>query len=271
MTVIRLLIAAPLVALMVGCAGMKPSQGSSADPTDPFESFNRSLYRINTAVDSATFKPVAEAYKAATPEAARQGVSNLMIHVEEPWSGVNSLAQGKVKGFFRALDRLLINTVFGFGGLADRASEWGLPAQEEDLGQTLAVWGVPEGPYLMLPFFGPSNPRDFAGMIVQFFFDPKEYAMKEANVSGLGAVELGTRVLNFRSEALSTADVLVATSTDPYAALKSAYRQQRQYDIADGKLADQPDADEMFDDQTDPPAQTGTPQTDAPETATTPQ
>lgn len=241
----------PLLVLLSACSTM-PANGAAAD--DPLEDFNRQVYAVNTAVDSVTFKPVAKAYKHITPAAARRGVSNVLGTIEEPWSGVNALAQGKVPRFFRALDRLLINTIFGFGGLADRAAEWGLPAQEEDLGQTLAVWGVPEGPYLMVPFFGPSNPRDLTGLIIQFFFDPNEFALKEADVSGLGRAELGTRVLNFRTEALDTADVLVATSTDPYAALKSAYRQQRAYEINDGKLSLEPGTNDMFEDDSDAPA-----------------
>lgn len=243
------LVTAGAALLLTACA----STGGVKDPADPYEGFNRRVYTINQAIDNATLKPIAKTYKAVTPDVARRGVDNFLGHIEEPWSGVNALAQAKPKRFFRALDRLIINTLFGFGGLADRATEWGLPAQSEDLGQTLAVWGVPDGPFLMLPLFGPSNPRDAFGLGVQFFYDPKEYAIKGTGVSGLSEIELGVRILNFRTGLLDTADVLIDTSSDPYAALRSAYRQQRAFDINDGEISDASPVNDIFEDDAQPP------------------
>jgi phospholipid-binding lipoprotein MlaA len=237
--------AACLLLMTLGACASRPNSDSSA-ANDPFESYNRSMYKFNNAVDSVTLKPVAKAYNAVAPAAARRGVDNAVQNLQEPWTMVNSLLQGKLTNMFNSMGRFLVNSTIGFGGLADRASEWKIPREEEDFGQTLAIWGVPEGPYFMMPFLGPSNIRDTTGFAVRFFADPVSYGLKK-EVSKYAswsrtAVEIG----NFRAKALTTVDPVLATSEDPYVTLRSAYRQQRAYKIADGKVAAVESGDDLF-------------------------
>jgi phospholipid-binding lipoprotein MlaA len=226
----------------------------AAAPTvnDPFEPINRMTYRFNTAVDAVTFKPAARFYKAVLPAAGQRGVTNGLNHLGEPFSGLNALAQGKVRGFFRSLDRILINTIFGFGGLADRATEWGIERQEEDFGQTLAVWGVPDGPYVIMPFLGPSNFRDGFGFTVEFFYDPADIAIDRTLGSTVDWSTLGVRLIDLRARALDTVDGVLARSEDPYVTLRSAYMQRRAFQINDGVMPTV-SADDPFD-QPDEPA-----------------
>jgi len=217
---------------------------------DPFEPFNRAVWKANIAVDKVTLRPLAIGYRAVTPAPFRVGIRNGYDNIREPWSLINNVLQGDLSRAGRNLSRFLINSTIGIVGLFDPASDFGIRSAEEDFGQTLATWGVGEGPFLMLPLLGPSNPRDFGGFIAGSFGDPVGLTFWLEN---LDTANLGLNIGNFlvqREQILDQYDALVAESQDSYAAIRSAYRQNREFDIFNGDppIADEfdPFADEDF-------------------------
>ena len=151
-------------ALLGGCAS-----GPNANPADPLEPYNRSMTRFNDNLDKAVLKPVATAYRDVTPQPLRTGVTNFFANLGDAWSFVNNVLQGQGEGAYNSMVRFSVNTVFGIGGLFDVASEAGIQRAKQDFGQTLGRWGVPTGPYLVLPLLGPSSVRDTAGLSVDLF------------------------------------------------------------------------------------------------------
>lgn len=221
------------LALLGGCA----TTGSIAerDPRDPMESFNRGVWNFNQGLDKAAIKPATSVYRAVTPVPARRGLSRLLANLGEPLNAINSLLQGKPKRAFNSLGRFIVNSTIGVGGLADHASELGLPPTPEDFGQTLASWGVKNSSYLVLPLLGPSTIRDGVGTAVEFEADAPSQLIKEAGASrGIRYGAMSVRVLQTRSEVIdSGVDALLDTSADPYAAARDAYFQRRAAEIAD--------------------------------------
>jgi phospholipid-binding lipoprotein MlaA len=211
-----------------------PEFDTKTDVNDPFEGFNRTMFGINLAVDRYTLRPAARAYRAVVPSPLRDAVTNAVKNAQEPMTMGNALLQFKPDTFFNSLGRFLINSTVGIGGFFDWASKWGVARREEDFGQTLAVWGVPEGPYLMLPFFGASNPRDAMGIAADIVADPIEFVFPPLDEFWATWIRRGVRVGDTRTRALSTFDVLLSTSADPYVAVRSAYRQVRIGEIYDG-------------------------------------
>ena len=229
--------AASLLLLVAGCATPRPGSMARATDADPYEKANRAIYGFNRGLDRYALKPVTKVYRAVTPEAGRRGVSNAFANVEEPLSFVNAVLQGKIKQAFRSVDRFLINSTLGVGGLADHATDLGRPEEPEDFGQTLAVWGVKSGPYLMLPLFGPSTVRDGVGLGVDTIADPFSYGRNAAlhpklaakvGIFGAGVIDLRSRIID------AGGDKVLADSLDEYATIKSAYLQRRQNLIFDG-------------------------------------
>ena len=155
-------------ALLGGCA----TTGPNANPADPFEDYNRGMSRFNEDVDKALLKPVATAYQDITPRPLRQGVSNALANLGDAWSLVNHLLQLNFTGAYTSAVRLSVNTVLGLGGLLDIATEAGVVRDKQDFGLTLARWGMPSGPYVVLPFFGASTVRDSVGLIADWKLDP---------------------------------------------------------------------------------------------------
>jgi phospholipid-binding lipoprotein MlaA len=228
------LVSTGLVLALSACA-TTPGGVAEAEQ-DRFEKTNRAIYRFNKGVDTALIKPTAQVYRAVVPGAARRGASNALDNVDEPLSFINALLQGKIKAAFRAVDRFLINSTLGVGGLADHATDMGLPKQEEDFGQTLAAWGVGSGPYVMLPLFGPSTLRDVVGLGVDSVSDPwpqfQKHAVRLTATERLGVT--GFEVIDLRSRLIDTADPLIEGALDEYATVRAAYLQQRLTDIHDG-------------------------------------
>lgn len=224
-----------LVALLLAGCATTPGGVSEAE-LDRFEKTNRAIYKFNKGVDTAVLKPVTQGYRAVVPGIARRGVSNALDNVDEPLSFINAVLQGKFKVAFRAVDRFMINSTFGLGGLFDHASEMGLHKQEEDFGQTLAAWGVGSGPYVMLPLLGPSTLRDTVGFGVDTVTDP--WSKFQKHVAGLNGTErIGVtagEAIDLRSRLVDTADPLLATALDEYATVRAAFLQQRLNDIYDG-------------------------------------
>jgi phospholipid-binding lipoprotein MlaA len=219
--------AAVLIALLA--AGCAATPGRTT-PDDRWEGFNRGVYKFNDAVDRAALKPVAKGYRKITPHWIRVGIGNFLGNLEYPATVVNQFLQGKPKLGLRDTGRFLLNTTLGIGGLFDVATAVGLEANDEDLGQTLAVWGVGSGPYLNLPLFGPSTLRDAPTRIVDFFFDPITYLeVPWEAIWGERVID----VVHTRSELLPL-DPTLQKTYDPYAFIRDSWVQRREYAIFDG-------------------------------------
>jgi phospholipid-binding lipoprotein MlaA len=221
--------AAVLIVFALTAAGCATTPGRTVND-DRWEGFNRGVYKFNDTVDRAALKPIAKGYKKITPSFVRAGIGNFFSNVEYPTTIVNQFLQGKVVMGLRDTGRFLLNTTLGLGGLFDVATPVGLEANDEDLGQTLAVWGVGSGPFLTLPFLGPSSVRDAPSRFVDTFLD----AVSFADIPW--EAEWGRRGLNIvhsRAELL-TLDPTLQRTFDPYAFLRDAWIQQREFEIFDG-------------------------------------
>jgi len=228
----RLLV--PLAGALVLSACATPGRYELAQ-RDPLEKFNRGVWAVNQGADKVLIKPVTKAYRAVAPRPVRQGVSNVFANLTEPWSFVNNVLQGKGDRAGRNFARFLINSTIGIAGLWDPASKLGARPAPEDLGQTLGVWGVNGGPYLVLPLLGPSTLRDGVGSGVAAFVDPVKYAINHADINvWYKRGYLAAYIINTRSDLIeSGGDAFLESSLDPYAAARSAYLQLRTAQIAD--------------------------------------
>jgi phospholipid-binding lipoprotein MlaA len=212
---------------------------------DPWEQTNRRIYKVSQGVDRVVLLPITNTYRFVVPEAARRGIGNSYDLLQEPTHLANAVAQGKVKSAFRALDRILVNGILGLG-VADHATGMGLTVEPHDFGQTLAVWGVPSGPFVMLPLLGPSTLRDGPAFFVDFILDPADYARNRILTTEQRYASLGIRILDFRSGLRDQGEQLLVGSADEYATVRSAWLQLRRYQIFDGNLPDAPEDDEDF-------------------------
>jgi phospholipid-binding lipoprotein MlaA len=213
-----------LPAFLAGCA-------TATNPRDPLEPFNRGVYEFNETFDKYLMKPVAQGYTFILPQPVRNYVGNFFSNINDVQIMANNVLQGK---FLNALDdfgRIAINTSIGIVGLLDIATEAGLRKNNEDFGQTLAVWGVAQGPFIMLPFFGPSTGRDAVGRVGNAFIDPLWYV----NPESLSWQLWGLRAVDYRAQLLDASKVLDAAALDRYDFLRDAYLQQRRNLIYDGK------------------------------------
>lgn len=200
---------------------------------DPWENFNRSVYRFNDSLDRNFMAPVTRGYRTVVPTAPRRGLSNFYSLAREPSHAANATLQAKPKSAFRALSRIVVNTVLGLG-LADHATGMGLTREPHDFGQTLAVWGVPSGPYLYTPFLGPNTTRDAFGFLVDFVFDPVDLLKAEVMTREQRVGMLSVRVLDLRSRLMDQGEQLLIGAADPYATTHAAWLQLRRYEIFDG-------------------------------------
>jgi phospholipid-binding lipoprotein MlaA len=223
--------ARPWRALVLAAAALSLAGCASTNPHDPFEKFNRSMFAFNDAVDQHALKPAATVYKSVTPSFVQTGVNNFFGNLADVWSSANNLMQGKGEAGMSDFARVMINTSFGIGGLFDVASEAGLPKHTEDFGQTLGYWGVPSGPYLMLPILGPSTVRDTAGLPLDIAADPWFH------VTPLSYRNVGTvvRVVDERAVLLDASNLLEEAALDRYEFIRDGYLQRRQNKIFDGE------------------------------------
>ena len=219
------LMIAAVVLVLQGCASVK-----AADPRDPWESMNRSVYQFNDVVDAVAIKPATEVYTKVLPSFVRTGIHNFLGNLSDVWSMANSAMQLKGQATAETFMRINVNTFFGLGGLLDVASEMRLEKRKEDFGQTLGYWGVKPGPYLVLPLLGPSTLRDALATPVDFQGNPSQMFTDEATRNSLTV----TRILDVRSGLLQTVDVIKAASLDPYTFVRDGYLQKRKNDIHDG-------------------------------------
>ena len=220
-----------LAILAGGCASVP-----NPDPRDPFEGFNRAVYKFNDGFDRAIAKPVATAYKTVTPDPVRNGVRNFFSNIADVFIGVNNLLQGKPEEALTDWSRFAFNTTFGFLGIADWATDMGLEKHDEDFGQTFGRWGAGSGPYLVLPFLGPSDVRDGVGTGFDMYTDPvsNHTPVDERN----SAITL--RLVSKRADLLGASRLLEQAALDPYAFLRDAYLQRRRSLIYDGRPPREP-------------------------------
>jgi len=213
-----------LCALASGCA-------TGRNPQDPYESFNRGVFKVNDVIDKALIRPVAKGYKAVVPLPLRGGVGNFFANLTDVPSALNALLQGKFKLAANGSGRFLVNSTLGIFGVFDVASHVGLERQVEDFGQTLGYWGLGSGPYLVLPIVGPSSFRDAGGLIVDVATNPATWVGSEGFVSwGL----VGTRIVHDRSNLFDAERILNEAALDKYSFLRDAYLQRREALVSNG-------------------------------------
>jgi len=218
-----------LAAAVAGCATV-PAGGSAPSPVDPWENWNRKVFAFNEAIDSAVLKPVAETYRDVVPRLVRTGVNNVLGNVYDVWSTANHFLQGKVQDGFEMGMRVLTNTVFGLGGLLDPATEAGLTRRSEDFGQTLGKWGLPQGPYFVLPLLGPSTVRDSFGTLVDRQASPSQLPSADADRYAVTALEL----VNTRTNLLSAGTLIDQVALDKYSFIRDGYLSRRRDALYDG-------------------------------------
>ncbi len=220
---LKLAALAAVFALVSGCA--------STNPKDPLEGFNRPVFAFNDAIDKHALKPAATAYKKVLPSFVQTGINNFFGNLSDVWSSANNLMQGKGEAGMSDFTRVMMNTTFGIGGLFDVASEAGLQKHNEDFGQTLGYWGVPSGPYVMLPLLGPSTVRDTAALPLDMAADP----WNQYNNVGYRNVGTVTRVVDQRAVLLDASNLMEEAALDRYEFIRDGYLQRRQSKIFDGE------------------------------------
>lgn len=218
------------------------STAHQGDVADPIEGINRGIFKFNDVVDTAVLKPVATAYRADVPKPARVGVRNVLRNLKSPTIVANDVLQGNMTHAGNDITRFFTNTLFGLGGLIDVAGSEGVKYNEEDFGQTLGTWGVQNGPYVVLPFFGPSTARDTTGLIVDTYADPLRLWMSNTDRNAVTYGRVAIATVDKREELLDVLADLKKNSIDYYAATKSAYIQKRAALVSNhGNETDLPD------------------------------
>ena len=238
-------VSAALVALTLlssGCA-----TGPNANPNDPLEPINRKVARFNDAVDDNVLRPVATGYRDYTPQSVQTGVNNFFRNLSDVWSTANNGLQLKGRETAESFMRVVVNTVFGIYGVFDPATQIGLQRHPEDFGQPLGYWGVPSGPYVVLPVLGPSTVRDTSVLPLEFSTD---FVLKH-DVVGQRNVAMAARVVDKRASLLQTSDLLTDAAIDRYSFTRDSYLQYRRNQVYDGNP---PDEDNLVDPSAEPSA-----------------
>jgi phospholipid-binding lipoprotein MlaA len=214
----------------IGCASIPA--GSQPSPQDPWESFNRAIFIGNEGLDGYFLKPITKAYRFLLPSVAQEGVENFFGNYSDIYTALNHLLQGNPGLASKDFMRVVVNTVFGVGGLIDAASPAGLPKHKADFGQTFGVWGIPSGPYVVLPFFGPSSVRDTFGTAADIESD---YLLRLLPDVALRNSLTGLRIVNARNNYYQAGDLLEGAAIDKYSFVRDGYIQRRQYQIDQSK------------------------------------
>ncbi len=241
-TALRSALAAMVLAL-AACATPPPADDPEAvaefkELNDPLEPTNRAIFDFNDTLYTNVFRPVAMGYRDAVPEFARSRIDDFLSNLKLPVVFVNDVLQGNFPRAGEAVERLTLNLTFGVGGIMDVATPMGVPRHDADFGQTLAVWGVGEGPYLVLPVIGPSNPRDGFGYLVDSFADPLDQYLQNSNMSWVAEIRFGVTVVTVFDANVEVLDDLKRSSMDYYGAMRSAYRQRRAAQITEANSPD---------------------------------
>jgi phospholipid-binding lipoprotein MlaA len=216
------------VSLLSGCA----TNATYDDPHDPFEGFNRAVYQFNDAADRYVMEPIARGYDRVVPTPINNSITNFFNNIQDLIIGANNVFQGKVQDGLSDLARFLANTTVGLGGLFDVATSGGLVKHNEDFGQTLGVWGFDTGPYLVLPFLGPSNVRDGLALGV----DGAAWPLFHVGDTPLRIGAGGLRTVDTRADLLKVTDLLKEAALDPYIYTREAYLQRRLFLVYDGNI-----------------------------------
>ena len=227
------------LSLLAACATAPDPADSDAvaeysETNDPAELTMRAIFAFNQALDTYVLKPVAGVYKDYVPDVAKRGVNNFLNNLRSPVILANDLLQGEFQRGGETTARFVMNTALGFLGFSDTAADLGLYFHNEDFGQTLAVWGVPEGPYVVLPIFGPSNPRDAVGLVVDTLADPFNWWASNTDKDWAPFARTGLRAIDDRARAYDLIEDLQRSSLDYYATIRSLYRQRRGDEIRNG-------------------------------------
>ncbi|MDR5867133.1 MlaA family lipoprotein [Halomonas koreensis] len=224
--------------LLTGCA--TTGTGERSHPDDPWEGFNRGVFAFNETVDRYAVKPAAQGYRFVTPDPVETGIGNFFSNLGEVSNALNSLLQGKGANAGIASGRFLINSTVGVLGLFDVATRLDLVGREEDFGQTLATWGVGEGPYLVLPLLGPSTVRDTAGLPVDWYTDPVSHVEDDTVRYSLRGLE----IVDTRAGLLDQEQLIRG---DRYSFIRDSWLQRRRFEVNDGELGEDPFASDDFD------------------------
>jgi phospholipid-binding lipoprotein MlaA len=230
---LRLAVAFALAALTAGCA----TNQTYRNPNDPWEGFNRVVYQFNDDFDTVFLKPVARGYQFITPAPVDRGITNFFDNLADVRNGVNNALQFKMTRALTSVGRVVVNSTVGLLGFVDVASNLNMPKYNEDFGQTLGTWGLAPGPYVVLPFLGPSTGRDTIGLVADWYTDPLTYLNDGEVAWGLK----GLRVIDRRADLLAASKVLEQAALDPYAFVRDGYLQRRRSDIYDGNPPPEPD------------------------------
>lgn len=244
----RVLVLSALVCVLcAACTTIPPNADGSQperSPTDPWEPLNRTFFNANQGVDRFTLRPLAKGYEIVVPRVMRLGVNNFSRNLRSPLHIINHFLQGKFVSGFRQTGRFLMNTTFGIGGLMDVATDAGIDVEVEDFGQTLAVWGVPDGPFVVIPLLGPRTFRDATMIPLNFLADP----LLHYNNSSVRDKLYLLRAIDFRQQ-LFAAEELLEGAYDPYIRMREAFLQHRRFLIFDGDPPEDDDLYEDFDDE----------------------
>jgi len=218
------------------------------NPDDPWEDWNRSTQNFNDGVDDYVLNPLATGYIFITPQPVDTGITNFFSNIDDVSVTINNLLQAKFVNACSDFARFLINTTAGVGGFIDVATMIDLTKHNEDFGQTLAVWGVPQGPYLVLPFAGPSSPRGTGGLVGDVLLDPITYTVfGNVTVRVIGTAAKLVRAVDQRAGFKSTVSFLDEAAFDRYSFIKNSYLQNREYLIMDGNVPDKEPFDPFID------------------------
>jgi phospholipid-binding lipoprotein MlaA len=228
-TIIRWVSMTLMALLLTACASIPP--GSTADPRDPFERYNRAMFSFNKTVDDKVLKPVATGYVDVIPDLVRTAIGNFFGNIGDVWTAVNNYLQGKPRDGTNDLARVVLNSTFGIVGLIDVATPAGLVQHEEDFGQTLGVWGVKSGPYLILPILGASTVRDGLVRPLDLYADP----ITQINGAGVENSLRALRLVDDRATLLYSTRMMEDAALDPYLFVRDAYLQRRESRVRDGK------------------------------------
>ncbi len=220
--------------LVAGCA---TTGGTAANPADPLESFNRGVYAFNDTVDRYALKPLARGYRKVVPEPLQLMVRSFFGNLGDVVTAANNLLQAKPRAALNDVSRVVINTTLGFGGVADVASEIGLKANSEDFGQTLGWWGMPSGPYLVLPFLGPSTFRDAPARFVDARAHPLDWSDPSVRVRNS---LLGLYIVSGRADLLDAERLVEGAALDRYSLIRDGWLQRRRQAVYDGNPPDEP-------------------------------
>lgn len=222
-----------LALISLSACSSSRSASQSGEIYDPYENTNRKIFAFNQSVDKSFINPTIRGYRTVTPSAARTGLRNLLRHLKSPVTFANQALQGDLEGAGTVALRATINTFVGFGGLMDTAAMEGIPYEEEDFGQTLAVWGVDHGPYIVVPFFGGVSARDGVGFGVDALADPLMHYVRNIDEDYINYTRAGLTYLTIRNDLYDVLKDLNANSFDPYSAIRSAYYQHREALVSD--------------------------------------